>query len=118
MVKDGKRKFFKMWFRKRKLMLQQTIVLNHKHIKRVNNKNLRVFPIIWGNNVIGSFSEDFPEINHDCRLIRTQTKKYYLVIPVDVPVKLKYFNNNNAVALDPGVRIFQTTYDTNGESYK
>ncbi len=76
------------------------------------------FPRIWVGGLLGTFKEKLPcHINHDCRLIKTINNKYYLAIPTDIEKPKFVFRRNNAVGLDPGERIFQTCYDTEGNAY-
>ena len=54
---------------------------------------------------MGILGENFPEkIEHDCLLIRTKEVN---------PKKLKY----NACSLDPGERVFQCVYGSDGSSH-
>lgn len=53
------------------------------------------------------------DLKYDARLVRTRLGKYFLCVPMQA-----YAGQNQAcnkvVALDPGVRTFQTTFDTDG----
>lgn len=49
----------------------------------------------------------FKEINHDCRL-SYDGHYFYLIVPYKKPIKFLY--QKDTIALDPGVRIFQTGY--------
>ena len=60
------------------------------------------------------------QINHNCRLQRTNLNEYYLCIPIQVDSKMvdnqdrskkKKDSSLRICALDPGVRTFQTIYD-------
>jgi putative transposase len=51
----------------------------------------------------------FPVIRYDCRLV-CQSGEYYLCVPVDRPIRLPENQRQPAVAVDPGVRTFQTWY--------
>jgi putative transposase len=51
-------------------------------------------------------------INHDCRLTQ-RGNKYYLFIPFDINQK-KIFDRHPVCSLDPGLRTFQTCYDSSG----
>jgi putative transposase len=120
LFKKGKIKHFEMKFRRRKNCIQETIVIPHQQIKRNENGDIFCFPRIWNKEIFGVYKEKLPDIiNHDCRLVMKtigNNEKFYLAIPTDIEVKPKV-KNFNAVSLDPGVKIFQTTYDTNGTSY-
>jgi len=109
-----------MRHKKRKNSLQETIVLHHREIHKKENGDKYCFPTKWGKEILNTYKEKLPDIiNHDCRLIMKtigNNEKFYLAIPTDVEVKPKV-KNLNAVSLDPGVKIFQTTYDTEGTSY-
>jgi transposase len=62
-----------------------------------------------------------PEINHDCRLVRTQLGQYDLCVPVDLPITRRVNADEDKVrviALDPGVRVFQTGYDPQGRLFE
>ena len=120
LFKKGKIKHFEMHFRRRKDCIQETIVIPHIKIKRNKNGDIFCFQKMWKNEIFGVYKEKLPDIiNHDCRLIMKtigNNEKFYLAIPTDIEVKPKP-KKFNAVSLDPGVKIFQTTYDTNGSSY-
>jgi len=117
LVREGKKHHFAMKFRLRKNCIQESIVINHKHLRRNDEGKWSCFPRIWEKEILDTFDEELPEsINHDCRLIMTKDNKFYLAVPMDVPVTPKILQYN-AISLDPGVRIFQTTYDTMGSSY-
>jgi putative transposase len=120
LVKRNKITHFEMKHKKRKNSLQETIVLHHKEIHRKNNGDIYCFPIKWGKEILNTYKEKLPDIiDHDCRLIMKtigNNEKFYLAIPTDIKVISK-IKKLNAVSLDPGVKIFQTTYDTEGTSY-
>ena len=127
LVKDGKKKFFKMHHRKKKDMLQQSFVLPHRCIIKEDN-TISCFQTMWKKEeikenepsyeIIETFGDKFPEIiNHDCRLVMTKDNKFYLCIPCDIEKKIKE-PKNNVVAMDPGSRTFQTTFDDKGISYE
>ena len=76
------------------------------------------FPRLWQKELLGTFKEKLPcHINHDCRLIRTVNNRYYLAIPTDIEKPGLVFRRNYTVALDPGERLFQACYDTEGNAY-
>jgi len=55
-----------------------------------------------------SFKESLPEKFGDCRLVFTHGE-YYLTVPEDAPRQITE-NQGRVVALDPGVRTFQTFF--------
>jgi transposase len=117
LVKEGKRSHFEMKYKRKKDMIQETLVINHKNLKRDNEGHWSCFPKMWDKERLNVFTEKLPDkIEHDCRLIMTKDDKYYLAVPISVNVKSQK-PERSVVSLDPGVRIFQTTYDTDGTSY-
>ena len=114
LVKEGKKKHFEMHYRrKRKEGSNQSIVLHNKHIKLRDNE-VYCYPRIWGKEGLECRSEVIRGINHDSRLIWTRDNRYYLIVPTDVQIQPKE-PTHKAVALDPGVKTFQTMYDTDGQ---
>ena len=62
-------------------------------------------------------SEPLPDtVNYDCKLIQTRLGQYYLCIPMPLVVasESKARVYDRVLALDPGVRTFQTGYDPSG----
>lgn len=60
-------------------------------------------------------SEKLPSVlEGSVRFIRDRLNRYYLIIPRQVKRNEKQVSSDKTVSLDPGVRTFQTTYDTEG----
>lgn len=118
MVQTKKLRHFKMDFKRKKKMLQEVITLRKRDMRQNTNGSLSCYVRAWQGGVFNFYREkvalnDLPE---SIKIIKTKAGKYYMALSKEQPKrekKLKY----NAVALDPGVRIFQTTYDTEGVSY-
>ena len=110
LVALGQKRYFKMSYMSRHY---RSIVINHKHFRDLGEKEITAFPHSWGGKMY--CKEGFPEIEHDARLVKRQSR-YYLFIPTtqDIPKKVR---TGQVVGLDPGVRSFQTTYGTDGKSY-
>lgn len=133
LLREGKIKHFDMKFRRKKDKIQESIAIQHQYLLEKdgtkgdyllnpNKKGIyRLFPWKWSNEILKTYRENLPSgIDHDCRLIMRTTgnnEKFYLYIPMTTQPEQK-IKMNNAVSLDPGVKIFQTTYDTEGTSYK
>ena len=56
-------------------------------------------------------------INHDIKIQKTKTNKYYLIIPYNTKQKEKE-KKKHVISCDPGVRTFITGYDPAGVVYK
>ena len=55
----------------------------------------------------------------DCRLMRTKSGEYYLVVPMYKKKMLDVSRERALIcAMDPGVRTFQTIYDPQGKCYE
>jgi putative transposase len=80
----------------------------------------RIYPTFLKGDI--KINPDLPsEINHDCRLVRTQLGQYDLCVPMDLPITRRPTADDNQVrviALDPGVRTFQTGYDPQGKLFE
>ena len=113
LVSQGKRKHFSMKFRRRKC--DRTFVLHKKHFK-ITEEKIYCYTRMWKKRPILTYSEEIPPINHDCRVLVTRDNKFYLIIPIDIEIQKKK-ENFSICSLDPGVRIFQTGYDTEGNSF-
>ena len=52
-----------------------------------------------------------------CQISKNALGEYFLHVPMDYKKVPDVFDERPGVAMDPGVRKFQTTYDTDGNSY-
>lgn len=57
--------------------------------------------------------EDASFLRKEIKLIKTRVGKWFLAIPIVIPIQ-NPIQNNDVCALDPGVRVFQTLYGTDG----
>jgi transposase len=116
LVREGKKDGFEMHFRSRKD--PTSIVINKKYIKVEEDGTFCLFPNKWGRFDISS-KEEFPDFNHDTRIIWAprgyERERFYLSIPIDKDCSEHH--NEEVIALDPGVNVFQTTFDTKGKSF-
>jgi len=112
LVKEGKRKYFKMKYRKKKR--DKNFLIDGREIRRISDREISCFPRSWPDSLY--FKEKLPEINHACRIIWTRTNQYYLMVPEDIEIQQN--QNTDICALDPGLRTFQTSYDNKGTSYQ
>ena len=104
-VSNAKKKFkngfgiSKMRFRSRKDAIQSCYIPS----SAVSDKG--VYQTILGE---ATFKEALPQSFGDCRLVFAYGN-YYLTVPEDVP-QLKTDNQGRVVALDPGIRTFNTFF--------
>jgi len=118
MVREGTRRFFTMSYRRKKDGYQDAVVLRYRNLRFCNQKKrLFAFPRKWPDCYF-SVSELDTVPDHDVRVVRTYRYgkvRYYCLIPTDVPI-VKRTEKRRVVALDPGVRSFLTSFDTEGRS--
>lgn len=116
LVKEGKKDRFEMHYRSKKDIFEKSIVINHKHITQ-STEGLKFFSRTWSNEPI-NLLEEVPLIRHDCRLTMTKDNRFYIIIPIDIDeTNHPKRRRNNIAALDPGVKIFQTVYDSENTAY-
>jgi putative transposase len=97
---------FEMRFRSKKRLDSETITVHSKHWKHAKGA------YAWLHSIHSS--EPKPEtLAYDARLQRTKAGAYYLCVPHPLIIVIRDENQVPAtlVALDPGVRTFQTCYD-------
>lgn len=125
--KDGKLPQFFMHYRRKCEMNQETIVLRKRSFKFfedsvqkdgtvIKEVKMKCYPKNWKNGTISFFQEKVTKLPDQVKISMSKGGKFYLILSEEQRPQIKVAKNN-AVALDPGVRIFQTTYDTKGESY-
>jgi putative transposase len=101
---------FKLKFRSRKDQTESIFIRGRSFKKGV------FYTKYFGKEPIRSGQLIPDSIEYDCRLLRTRLNKYYICIPK--PLEVASDNQarlqNRVIALDPGVRTFQTGYDPSG----
>jgi transposase len=116
LVREGKKKKFEMHFRRGKD--PSSILIRKKDIKVQGNGSIQIYPTLWGKEDILTKGK-FPNFLHDTRILYVPRgygrKRFYLCVPIDKDVLDA--PQEEVVALDPGVKIFHTTFDTNNETY-
>lgn len=113
-LKATRKTMKEMHFRSKKVN-QQSFSVPHKQLKFRDGK-YTWFTKMWKGDVLKGFREQLPlSINHDCRIIVRKDGKIFISVPYDVEISER--DGTTVVALDPGVRIFQTCYDNLGHGY-
>lgn len=106
-VKNAKRKYSqtkkiqKVKFRSKKAQKDSIYIT-----KSAINSNT-FYPRFLGKKI--RFTEQLPPIEYACRMI-CENGKFYICIPVKAPILMPENQRMSIVALDPGVRTFQTFY--------
>lgn len=109
---------FEIGYRSRKAP-QQSIYIRARTYN--TNKGIPYGKKLFGSHTLPTSKESLPDhLDHDARLIRTRLGHYYLAIPMpleradDNQVRPQHQDGDRIIALDPGVRTFQTGYDPSG----
>jgi putative transposase len=109
LVAQGKRKCFTMKFRSKRR--DQSIAVLSKHWKPrhyFDPANFVGAPLVAAEPLP-------PTLKYDSRLIRDKCGRYFLCIPQALDDYLAHTQENEIIALDPGVRTFMTGYDPSGK---
>jgi len=111
-------KKYEMQFQKKKE--EQSITINKDCVK-IKNKQIQIYPTMFGKSplVLIKRSQKDKRLNsilngilqHDIKIIKTETNKYYICFTDDVKKEEKQNNNDDACTIDPGVRTLWTTYN-------
>lgn len=108
---------FEVGYRSRKAP-QQSIYIRARSYN--SNNGLPYGQKLFGSLPLPTSKESLPHhLDHDARLIRTRLGHYYLAIPMPLEREddnqvLPNHQEDRIIALDPGVRTFQTGYDPSG----
>jgi transposase len=101
---------FKFKFRSKRD--EQNLVVRARHWGRKSG----AYSQIWGSGVLRTSSPRHPlpaKLHGDSRLVKDKMNRYFLCMPVPMDTK-QSAPPDKIVALDPGVRTFQTCYDQDG----
>jgi putative transposase len=83
-------------------------------IRKTAYKNGKLYPRYSGMEQF--YREVIPEkLKHDARLVKTRANQFYLCIQEDILTCVDNQDTEKVIALDPGVRVFQTGYDYSGK---
>lgn len=107
-LKRGNINKFKLSYRKKKTY--PSIVIPKTAVS-IENNTLYIYKTYIKNDIKISKDrciEDL-KIEYDCR-VQYKNNNWYLIVPIKVKVKEKNENKKGIVALDPGVKTFQTSY--------
>lgn len=103
-------KFQKVKF-KSKLAPSHSIYINKAAIKKLDNYNLNIYPKTLGKV---KCNEQLPEILTHCRITVKYNRYFYLCIPMELEIKsVDPILKDNVVALDPGIRTFNSFFSNN-----
>jgi len=103
-------KFQKVKF-KSKLAPSHSIYINKDAIKKLDKYNLNIYPKTLGKI---KCNEEIPDILTHCRITVKYNRYFYLCIPMELDIlDINPVFKENVVALDPGVRSFNSFYSNN-----
>lgn len=90
-----------------------------KAVKKIDNKYLSIFPQTLGRvRYCESNPLPFDVVPpHECKIHKTKTDKYFLIVPYDKIVRESTYDTRPIVGIDPGVRTFMSCYGTDGKAY-
>jgi putative transposase len=101
------KKFQKIRFKSR-LAPSHSIYINKDAMKKLDDHNINIYPRILGKI---TSKEKIPDILTHCRISVKYNRYFYLCIPQELEIKnAKPVFENEVVALDPGIRSFQSFY--------
>jgi len=105
-LRCGRIKKFDLKYRSRKNV--KTMVIPRRSIRNTNSaKSIYIYKSVIKEPI--KLTERIPHLDHDCKMLKDLDGRWYLI----VPIKKNVFKNSpkgGIVALDPGVKTFQTGY--------
>ena len=112
-LKNGNIHKFKMKYRSKKKTITESITIPHASTKlSENKKELRIYKTFLNSPLKMSHPIDI-EIKKDFKILHhKKCNVWYFCIPIDYNVIPD--SQGDIVAIDPGVKTFQTLYDQNG----
>jgi len=104
---------------KKKKKETQTNKINRKRIRKTGlilfpTKHPNLGRLRMRNKNYNEFIKDIGNVNHECEISKNSSLKYYIHIHIDNTEKPENKCSCDSVALDPGVRTFQTFYSADG----
>ena len=104
------RKFQKVKY-KSKYAPSHSIYINKDAIKKIDNNTLNIYPKTLGKI---KCNENIPDILTHCRISVKYNRYFYLCIPMELEIKEQNpIFQDSVVALDPGIRSFNSFYSNN-----
>jgi len=112
-------KLDKLKYRSKKRMSSESIEIQQRGIKTINNKFVTFFPLLFKKGISAKKAKDvaaqirikipLPKLEFSVRLQRIKPNIYYLCIPIIKTVKP--ITTNKICSVDPGVRTMLTIFD-------
>lgn len=118
-LKNGNIKQFDLKYKSKRYSIQEVFHCNKKALKI----NLRLFssrisqPLRARNKMKRWWEKNVNSIDHDFKIVKEKPDKYYIILTT-TRKKVQKKGRKKVVALDPGVRTFQTFYDAEGSCGK
>ena len=120
--KSGAPKKFKSGLKNKNKKKKKETIKSKTNRKRTRKTGLVLFPtkhpnlgrLRIRNKNYNEFVKDIGNVTHECEISKNSANKYYIHIPIDNTEKTENKCSCDSVALDPGVRTFQTFYSADG----